>query len=80
MSSMDNRAFNSEVETNFRRGAEGVVAYFLTTGYKTYENMMCENGKNKGEGRPEVRRQKSTRQPARISSVDASTGIQVSSY
>lgn len=37
MSSMDNRAFNSDVETNFRRGAAGVVAYFLTTGYKTYE-------------------------------------------
>lgn len=37
MSSMDNRAFNSEVETNFRRGAAGVDAYFLTTGYKTYK-------------------------------------------
>lgn len=61
MSSMDNRAFNSDVETNFRRGAAGVVAYFLTTGYKTYEKKWCENGKNRGKRRPEVQRQKSKR-------------------
>jgi len=32
---MENRAFNSGVDTNFRRGAEGAEAYFLPTGYIT---------------------------------------------
>lgn len=31
-SSMENRAFNSGVDTNFRRGAEGADMYFLPTG------------------------------------------------
>jgi len=34
-SSMENRAFNSGVHINFRRGAEGEGAYFLPTGYIT---------------------------------------------
>jgi len=32
---MENRAFNSGVHINFRRGAEGEGAYFLPTGYIT---------------------------------------------
>ena len=34
-SSMENKAFNSGVDTNFRRGAEGADMYFLPTGYMT---------------------------------------------
>jgi hypothetical protein len=32
---MEYRDFNSEEDTNFRRGAEGADIYFLPTGYTT---------------------------------------------
>lgn len=34
-SSIENRDFNSEEETNFKRGAEGALEYFLPIGYIT---------------------------------------------
>lgn len=34
-SSIENRVFNSEVETNFNRGGEGVETYFFPTGNTT---------------------------------------------
>lgn len=32
---MENKVFNSEVHTSFKRGADGVVTYFFSTGYIT---------------------------------------------
>lgn len=37
-SSMEKKDFNSELDTNFRRGAEGAVTCFFPTGYITFIN------------------------------------------
>uniref|UniRef100_A0A2P2LEP7 Protein BRE n=1 Tax=Rhizophora mucronata TaxID=61149 RepID=A0A2P2LEP7_RHIMU len=38
---MENKDFNSKVDINFRRGAEGADTYFLPTGYTTCKYIFC---------------------------------------